>query len=101
MWVRVDSGPARASAGVPEPGMLADGELAHDRPLWRLGQRVEHRVADAALGPVILDRDEAPVAAGPSRSVATSMGFTLYRSTTRALTPSPASRALPRPPREA
>ena len=46
---------ASSSAGVARTRHGADRQLDHDRVRLLLGQGVEHRVADAALGPMILD----------------------------------------------
>ena len=44
---------------------LPHRELDHPRPLVRVRERVQHRVADPALGPVVLDGDDRPVSRPP------------------------------------
>src|SRR6266508_1189290 len=47
--------------GLARPRHLTHGEMAvPGRGLARLGERGEHRIAEAALGPVVLDDDDAP-----------------------------------------
>ena len=53
-----------------------DREPGDRRMLLQVGQRREHRLAETALGPVVLDGDDGPVAAAASRSPSTSIGFT-------------------------
>ena len=50
-----------SSAGVPEPGRSADGQVDDADRVARVVERVEHRAADAALRVVVLGDDE-PVA---------------------------------------
>ena len=51
---------ARSCSGVPEPGIARDAEL-HDAPVQRTRrrERVEHRVAEAALDAMVLDDHDA------------------------------------------
>ncbi len=60
MWAASMPAAASSSAGVPEPGHRAHRELGDDRVRLLGGERVEHRVADAALRPVVLDGDDRP-----------------------------------------
>src|SRR5688572_24794854 len=50
----------------------ADRKLDDDRVWLLLGQRVQHRIADAALRPVVLDGDDGP---GLARSRAHRLGI--------------------------
>ena len=56
--------------------MIADGELVHGRAAVGLGERLEHRVAEAALGRVVLDGDDRRrTRAAAARSVSASIGL--------------------------
>ena len=62
-----------ARSGLPEPGRSRDGELVTRGALVELGERRQHGLAEPALGPVVLDRDDraglgAAGAASPRRS---------------------------------
>ncbi len=46
---------------------MRDGELDDPRTLVGVGERAQHRVADPALGPVVLDRDQATAGGGGGR----------------------------------
>ncbi len=47
-----------SSSGEPDPGISRTASLVTARPLVGVGQRLEHRVAEPALGPVVLDGDD-------------------------------------------
>ena len=56
--VGVDPRPVQQLVGRARRRHLAHGELVHRRAVVGLGERLEHRVAEAALGPVVLDGDD-------------------------------------------
>ena len=76
MWSASMPAAASSSAGVPEPGISLTASL-HARALLGVRERLQHRVAQPALGPVVLDHDEPPpVSSAASCSVSASIGLT-------------------------
>ena len=89
---RVDARRREQLGRRPRSRHRPDRELRDGRMGLLAGEDVEHRVADAALRPVVLDGDDRPRSSrAAARSVSASIGFTEYRSITRALMPSAAS----------
>ena len=77
---RVDARPRTELVGRAGPGHVADRRASITRPVQRAGrrERVEHRVAEPALDPVILDdHDQCRSRSSAGRSVSASIGFTL------------------------